>query len=225
MPRRFLVFVSAKHGEIMADLFRPERMFDVAMNDWTTDGICPHPAEYRFKYPWKFVAVNEGLATVEAEYEAIALLDDDIAVDADRINRLFLAGLSLGLRLWQPALDPGTPTTHYSYDHLLARPDSLARSVELVEIMCPFFTREAFSSAWWTFSQCESGWGLDYLWAEKVFRGQGMGVIDALPVKHCRPVSSGEWIMPNGLRPGDEFRLLREKFGLRCDIHSKQWTD
>jgi hypothetical protein len=100
---------------------------------------------------------------------------------------------------------------------LIQRPESLARSVGLVEIMCPFFSRAGFQAAFWTFDQTVSGWGLDYLWAEKVFADRPLGVIDAFPIRHCRPVRSDQWVMPNGMTPAEEMKRLQEKHGLRCE--------
>jgi hypothetical protein len=69
--------------------------------------------------------------------------------------------------------------------------------VPLVEIMMPVFVHEALLAVWQTFSESQSGYGLDLLWP-KVLKNKGLAVVDCVQARHIGPVNSGSWRMPNG---------------------------
>lgn len=210
--RKFLVYIAAKHGVIVADLFRDCRLFDVALNDYTGDGIGMEQADRtfaRFCHKWPGIFAN--LADVWSLYDAVAFFDDDIAISTEAMNQLFLTGMSLGLNLWQAAL---THDSYHSHAHTLQRADSFVRRVGMVEIMMPVFSRRALKICWPTLGECKSGYGLDYVWP-KLLANQGLAVVDAIAAKHTRPIQSEDWIS-DGKTPFQEWSELERKYQLKA---------
>ena len=64
-----------------------------------------------------------------------------------------------------------------------------ARRVGFVEIMVPGFSRPVLEQLLPTLDESATGWGwgFDPLWA-KLLDHQGLGILDAVPVLHTRPV-------------------------------------
>ena len=120
------------------------------------------------------------------------MLDDDIEANGDTLARLFKAGDALGLSLWQPAL---TQDSVHSWKHTQQVAGSFVRPVKMIEVMAPFFSRDALARCLSSFSETQSGWGLDFLWP-KLLGYQGLAILDALPISHHREVTSGERRMP-----------------------------
>lgn len=210
-PRRYLLYCPTENGEHLGEFFGEDRLFDVALNEYTGNETIDSRAEWRFAtrgHKWPCIAKN--LLAIDSQYEVYAFLDPDIEVTTDALNRLFLVGDALGLRLYQPAL---SVDSFFSHPDLLQMPNSYVRITGFVEIMTPFFHRVALDACRWTFKESQSGWGLDHLWP-RVLRREGMAIVDAVPVRHARPVRSQDWRLDNGRTPAQELAALRAKFGL-----------
>ena len=79
--------------------------------------------------------------------------------------------------------------------------------------MCPLFSSSFLKEMLWTFDLNYSSWGLDHLW----FAMSGnckLGIIDAVQVTHTKPISSHNWILPNGKTPLIEMEDLLQEFGI-----------
>jgi len=119
-------------------------------------------------------------------YERIWLPDDDIFATADTIDRMFRHAQSLSLDLCAPALHEASYYAHYS---TMRNRRCFARRTGFVEIMMPCFSRAALERLLPTFELSSTGWGwgLDSLWP-KLLNYRNVGIIDATPVLHTRPV-------------------------------------
>ena len=131
------------------------------------------------------LAQNE-LSEAIAKYDYVWVPDDDIAADGDTVDRLFRIAAEYDLDLCQPAIGQGQAwcTT------LQAKPQYLLRYLPYAEIMCPLFSRKAFAKCLPIFNANVSGWAIDWLWSTW-FDADRIGIIDAAPVHHTRPLSSG----------------------------------
>jgi SAM-dependent methyltransferase len=214
--RPFLVYCPTKAGDHLADLLSKDRLFDVALNDYTGEGRGTADAEWQFcEMGHKWPCAQRNLSRIAQSYEFYLFLDNDIEIGVDAINTLFLTGYALRLQLFQASLTPDSTT---AYPHLRWRAGSAVRFCELVEIMMPVFSRAALQTCAHTFTESESGWGLDHIWP--LYLGKdGMAVIDAVQARHCRPVNSRDWVMSNGETPWEEFarvvRRHKDLFNLR----------
>jgi hypothetical protein len=120
------------------------------------------------------------------DYDYVWFPDDDIYADQEPIGRMFEVVRVVGLDLFAPALHETSSFAHF----ITMRNASFhGRWVRFVEIMVPGFSRSALETLLPTLDQTETGWGwgLDSLWP-KLLGYENVGVIDATPVIHTRPV-------------------------------------
>lgn len=123
------------------------------------------------------------------DYEAVWLPDDDLLASGSGINTMFHMFRKFGMDLAQPALLAGEGC-YPNHEITIQRPDSDVRHVPFVEIMCPLFSRRALKVCVGTMRDTESGYGLDHLWPALLGHPRGrMGIIDATPVVHTRPMA------------------------------------
>lgn len=64
------------------------------------------------------------------------------------------------------------------------------RYINYVELMCPIFRVESLFKVLDTFAINRSGWGIDWIWAERL-KGKRIAVIDEASVIHEKAVGSG----------------------------------
>lgn len=120
------------------------------------------------------------------DYDHIWLPDDDVFATQDAIGAMFDLGAALDFRLFAPALHEGSYYEHFS---TMRNRSFHARAVGFVEIMVPCFRRETLERLLPTLDLTTTGWGwgLDSVWP-KLLDYEGVGILDATPVLHTRPV-------------------------------------
>jgi hypothetical protein len=135
------------------------------------------------------------------DYDHIWLPDDDILASQDTISAMFEAAAALQFKLFTPALQENS---HYGHYIIMRNRNFFARRVGFVEIMVPGFSRPVLEQLLGTLDLSETGWGwgLDPLWA-KLLDYQDLGILDAVPVLHTRPVGT--------MRDRDLHRRLSEE--------------
>lgn len=148
------------------------------------------------------------------EYEAFWFPDDDLSVSTEVINRMFAFFCAHRLHLAQPAL---TPDSYYTWNTLLQDPSCHLRFTSFVEVMAPLFSREALRVCAPTFGESQSGWGLDWVWPMLCRRAglDAIGVIDATPVCHTRPVGGELYRNHAGMDPRADAQRVVEKYGVQ----------
>lgn len=146
------------------------------------------------------------------DYDAVWFPDDDLAVDAAGVERLFETFHALGVTLAQPALSDGS---YFSFPFTLENRAFHARFTNCVEVMAPLFSRAALRTCAPTFGESVSGWGLDLVWPRLLGDPRdGLAVLDAAPVRHTRPIGSGDWYRSLGVDPAEERRRLLAHHGV-----------
>jgi hypothetical protein len=199
-------------GKCEAELFGPNRIYDVAINDYSGKNHTPPQAEYRFSVDeYKYKHIHHAMSDVIANYKACALFDDDVRVSTKDLNRLFLVGDALQLNIWQAAL---TANSYSSWSHLYLKHNSCVRLTNTVEIMMPFFSRSALQTCWESFPINYSAWGLQVVWAA-LLNTEKIAIIDLIPVFHIRPITSFSKVMPNGKTPLEEAEIVFNQYNLR----------
>jgi len=213
--RKYLLYCPVKGRECLGDFFTEDRLFDIAVNDWTGSGEDWSVADYAFSAPGhKWPCIKRNLALIPRQYELYAFFDYDIAISSTDLNRLFEIGSSLGLDLFQAAL---CQESQSAYSELFARKSSLARSTAFVEIMMPVFSQFALNLCFESFDESESGYGLDFYWP-RLLEGKNIGVIDAVVATHAGPFESHNWRLANGLSPLQELELFAQSH--QIDFHA-----
>ena len=210
MPRDFVVYTPASRGDFAGDFANPARLFDLVVNDWTGSGKfskAAEQAEFKFAekgHKWPTLA---RILPKLPPYRFYAFIDEDIDVSVETLNNLFRTGELFELQIFQGAL---TPRSHSNHEFVYAQPASYLRATTFVEIMAPFFSRDALEKCVETFTLSELGWGLEYLWND-ILRSQGMAIVDRFPVTHIRPVQSSRWKNQRGESAEQECaRMLAE---------------
>lgn len=208
--RDFLVYTPASRGDFAGDFTNPSRLFDLAVNDWTGAGKFSREAE---KAEFTFAETGHKWPTIAKilpklpAYKFYAFIDEDIDVSAEALNNLFKTGELFGLTVYQGAL---ALRSHYSHDFTRVQQGSYLRPSTFIEIMAPFFSREALEKCAPTFTMSELGWGLEYLWND-ILRSQGMAIVDKFTMTHIRPVQSNRWKNQRGETAEQECaRMLAE---------------
>jgi hypothetical protein len=138
----------------------------------------------------KFANLNRLAATAQPlASDWILLLDDDVALGPNFLNRMIVVAERLGLMMAQPAL---RRASHAAWE-VTRRQAGLARRTRFVEIGPVVLLHRDVYRALSPFPEEGMGWGLDVHWgalAEQ--RGWRLGVVDAVPVAHdARPTGSG----------------------------------
>jgi hypothetical protein len=164
------------------------------------------------KYPWfdRFLASNPWIL----DYDAVWLADDDLAADTATVADAFEIFHEAGLWLGQPSL---TADSVVSYEMMRRNPGALLRHVGFVEEQMPIFSRRCLHQVRHTFGESKSGWGLGIAWAKILgYPKDKMAVIDAAPLRHVRPLQTGEMyttVLPAlGKDPRAELNAIRKRY-------------
>lgn len=121
------------------------------------------------------------------KYEYFFLLDDDIVISTEDVNRLFSMMREYQLKIAQPSL----VMSYYTYKHTAFHPFYILRYTNFVEMMMPCFSRDALKAVLPTFEQKIRWCGIEMHWPVLVGSNhKDMAIVDAVSAKHTRPVRS-----------------------------------
>lgn len=121
------------------------------------------------------------------KYEYFFLLDDDIVISTEDVNRLFSMMRDYQLKIAQPSL----VMSYYTYKHTAFHPFYILRYTNFVEMMMPCFSRDALKAVLPTFEQKIRWCGIEMHWPVLVGSNhKDMAIVDAVSAKHTRPVQS-----------------------------------
>ncbi len=136
----------------------------------------------------KWRNLNAALALHAAEgFDWLLIVDDDVRLPRGFLDAFLLCAERFGFRLAQPA---HAFASHAAWDVTRRRPGLLARTGRFVEIgPVTAIHRDAFA-ALLPFPDLAMGWGLDARWSALAGeRGWPVGIVDATPIRHLRPVA------------------------------------
>ena len=152
------------------------------------------------------------------EYEYYWMPDHDVLFRKGDVNMLFNLMRNYKLELGQPSL----VNRNRSWKILVNKRLYALRYINLVEVMCPIFSKSALEICLDSFSWSKSGWGLGLLWG-KLIKGN-KAVIDQLIVEHTQKmdVKGGplykKLFEETGKTPEEERDYLVAKYGLDTSI-------
>lgn len=144
------------------------------------------------------------------DFDWLIIADDDIAVPRRFTDRYIAAASLADLALSQPA---HRFLSHASYQITRRRFRSIVRRTGFVEIGPLTVLRRDAIAALVPFPASRSAFGIDVLWGQTAReRGWKIGIVDALPIRHLRPIGGGYDV---GVAVQEGRELL---FRLRVDI-------
>lgn len=218
MRRSYLVFFRAGRESLHRRLIEedPQRNWDCCVS-WYSQPQAETFAEYYEAGDGNkldsFAEFFEKSLT-DKEYRYFLLVDDDIEFSPGDISRFFELCEKHDLYLAQPSLSWGTNANH---DVTLHNPVCDVRRTRFVEVMAPCFSRDALARLLPTFYLNRSTWGIDYAWAS-LLSGEGrLAIVDAVEVRHLKPVSlnGGAFYLKlkaNGVDPQEEYRKIKQTY-------------
>ena len=156
-------------------------------------GASHHDALLRIVAPaegaGKWANLNAALAAHPPRgYQWLLIVDDDVELPRDFLDVFISLAEHHGFRLAQPA---HAFASHAAWEVTRRRPGLTARRTRFVEIGPVTAIRADAFDVLLPFPDLQMGWGLDAHWAA-VAEGRRwkVGVIDAVPIRHTRPVAA-----------------------------------
>jgi hypothetical protein len=162
--RRHLVFTSAGDRNIVPSWLGPDRDFDLWVV-WYGRGadVLQAPADYYLalagsKFQNLHYCFQHWPALLE-RYDAILIMDDDIRISAQKINRLFALREHYDLWALQPAFSKFGKISHLI---TRVRRDCELRFVDFIEMSCPLIRTDKLLDFLRVYDPALVGWGCDW---------------------------------------------------------------
>jgi len=110
-------------------------------------------------------------------YDAFYIVDDDIIMSTNDINKLFDTLYKYRLSICQPSF---TNDSKISHEITLQIPGNILRYTNFVEVNTPVFSKDALIKMMKYYDESLIGWGIDYLyiWANGINEKDKYAVID-----------------------------------------------
>lgn len=186
------VFVSVGKDSLHRQLLKGDADFDLHLliYDGSYNKFCNDSdfvacdAGYKMDMIYRYLHRHPELFE---KYEYFFLLDDDIVISTEDVNRLFSMMREYQLKIAQPSL----VMSYYTYKHTAFHPFYILRYTNFVEMMMPCFSRDALKAVLPTFEQKIRWCGIEMHWPVLVGSNhKDMAIVDAVSAKHTRPVQS-----------------------------------
>jgi GT2 family glycosyltransferase len=183
LPRRRVHVVGVARAEHTRVVARLERELARSRHEVALHLVAPAPGA------GKWANVNAALAAAPPDRaDWLLVVDDDVVLPRGFLDAFLAIAEGCGLRLVQPA---HAFASHAAWDVTRRRPGVLARRTRFVEIGPVTALDGEAAAVLLPFPAVQMGWGLDVHWAAVAeARGWPIGVVDATPVRHLRPVAS-----------------------------------
>lgn len=186
------VFVSAGKESLHRQLLKGDADFDLHLliYDDSYDLFC-HDTEfisvqsgYKMDMTYRYLKCHPEFLE---NYEYFFLMDDDIEMGTEEVNKLFGMMRKYNLKIAQPSL----VMSYCSYEHTLHHPLCVLRYTNFVEMMIPCFSREALLQVLPTF-EVKTRWrGIEFHWPFLINSNKlDMAIIDLVEARHVNPIKT-----------------------------------
>ena len=183
LPRRRVHVVGVVRPEHLRTVARLRRELTRSRHDVALHLVAPAPGA------GKWANINAALASAPiGDADWLLIVDDDVIAPRGFLDRFLATAEAFGLQLAQPA---HAFASHAAWDVTRRRPGALARRTRFVEIGPVTALSATAARELLPFPDLRMGWGLDAAWsAHAQQRGWPIGIVDATPIRHLRPVAS-----------------------------------
>jgi GT2 family glycosyltransferase len=180
-PRRKVHVVGVARPEQLREVARIRRELTRTRHELALHFVPPTAG--------KWANINALLASAPAsDADWLLIVDDDVVLPRGFLDRFIALAEAFDLQLAQPA---HAFASHAAWDVTRRRPGVLARRTRFVEIGPVTAISAEAAKELLPFPDLQMGWGLDARWsAIAAERGWAIGVIDATPIRHLRPVAA-----------------------------------
>lgn len=160
-------------------------IYDKSYNKWCNDTtFIGTDSGYKMDMTYRYLQRHRDYLE---HYEYFFLLDDDIEISTEEVNKLFSYMREYRLRIAQPSL----VMSYYTYEHTLHNPTCKLRYTNFVEMMMPCFSREALKLVLPTFEKKVRWMGIEWHWSLLVNTNKrDIAVVDDVKAIHGRPLQS-----------------------------------
>lgn len=184
------VFVAAGKDSLHRQLLEGDADFDLHLliydgsynqfyND--TDFIC---CQSGYKMDMTYHYIHRHPEFLE-EYDYFFLMDDDVKMSTEEVNKLFRMMRKYDLKIAQPSL----VMSYYTYEHTLHHSLCILRYTNFVEMMIPCFSKKALVQVLPSFEHKVRGCGIEYHWSVLIDTNHhDMAVLDEVQASHIRPL-------------------------------------
>jgi GT2 family glycosyltransferase len=183
LPRRQVHVVGVVRPEHLRTVARLRRELARSRHDVAFHLVAPKPGA------GKWANVNAALqAAPVGDAHWLLIVDDDVVLPRGFLDRFLAAAEAFGLQLVQPA---HAYASHAAWDVTRRHPGALARRTRFVEIGPVTALSAVAARELLPLPDLRMGWGLDGAWsARAAHSGWPIGIVDATPIRHLRPVAS-----------------------------------
>ena len=197
-PARYAVYLQCGAGSVHEKwLGQGARSWHLLVDhyDRTHEGKIPCDMEFRqsgTQPGTKFTSFHDLLRKwphALDDYAYVLLLDDDILIKQEDIDRLFEIASDNRLDLAQASLSEDSHCAHPIFKN---SPKDKIRRLNAVEIMMPILSRDAIRRGGYLFGQAVSGWGLDEVLGKLCEAHGGAAVIDEVVASHTKSINTDQ---------------------------------
>lgn len=197
LPRRVGLQHAARHASprrvLAVSVARPEHAGAAAAAARELERSRRHAVTIRLTDPepgaGKWANLNRALAgTPPAGHDWLLLIDDDVVLPLGFLDAFLFCCERFGLTLAQPA---HRHRSHAAWRVMRRRAGTVVRRTAFVEIGPVTAIHARAFETLLPFPDLHMGWGLDAHWGGLAAqRGWALGVVDATPIRHLRPVAA-----------------------------------
>jgi GT2 family glycosyltransferase len=182
-PRRRVHVVGVVRPEHLRTVARLRRELSKSRHDVALHLVAPAPGA------GKWANINAALqAAPPGDADWLLIVDDDVVLPRGFLDRFIAVAEAFGLELAQPA---HAFASHAAWAVTRRHPGALARRTRFVEIGPVTALTARAAQELLPFPDLRMGWGLDGAWSAVAEQhGWPIGIVDATPVRHLRPVAS-----------------------------------
>lgn len=194
MTNKYLVFTSAGESNNIKK-WLPATGFDLIIIDYTNNAALNgiyNTKIYRQRKAGKFQNLHHFFLTERENlenYQYIMVSDDDMEMSSSDILRLFNFADKNKFKISQPGFSIDGKVSH---SITIARPYSLYRLTNFVEVTCPIFEKNCLFDFLMQFDPEANGGGVDYWFCNNAIKEYGkssIAIIDFIVAKNPQDVS------------------------------------
>lgn len=162
--RKNLVYTSAGDRSAVRNWLSPQRNFDLWVTYYgdQTGSYREIADHYHERKGSKFQNLHHAYLQspeVFAPYDYVLVMDDDVIIEADAIDRLFALSRALDLWVCQPAF---SRRGKISWPITKAHPSCRYRFTNFVEMTCPLFRQDKLAAFMQVYDPVLVGFGMDW---------------------------------------------------------------